>query len=98
MEAAARKNKYKVLMVNSSYETESEIQAIESLREHGCQNIILHSDFSDDETLVKLVEEVPGLVIINRFIKDAANRCVWLDNEMGVELQQNIFLKKAIQR
>ncbi|MGL1956311.1 MAG: LacI family DNA-binding transcriptional regulator [Colwellia sp.] len=80
VEKAARENNYKLLMSNSLYETKSELDAIESLREHNCKAIILHSEYSDEKTLIKLAEQVPGLVLINRYIPKIANRCVWLDN------------------
>ncbi|GLR69826.1 LacI family DNA-binding transcriptional regulator [Agaribacter marinus] len=95
IEEAARKHNYKVMMRNSLYETETEIEAIESLREHGCQNIILHSDFSDDETLTRLAEEFSGLVIVNRFIPAIANRCVWLDNQTGGRMMAEYLLRSG---
>jgi LacI family transcriptional regulator len=93
IEEAARKANYKVMMSNSLYETATEIEAIESLRENGCENIILHSDFSDDETLIRLANEVPGLVIINRFIKQIAHRCVWVDNVAGGRVTAEYLLE-----
>jgi LacI family transcriptional regulator len=82
-EKAARENNYKLLMSNSLYETKTELEAIASLREHSCDAIILHSEYSDEKTLLNLAEEIPGLVFINRFISKLAHRCVWLDNEAG---------------
>ncbi|WP_188151842.1 LacI family DNA-binding transcriptional regulator [Teredinibacter waterburyi] len=82
-ETTARAKNFKLLMSNSLYETQSELDAIYSLREHSCDAIVLHSEYSDEETLIKLAKDIPGLVIINRFIPQLANRCVWLDNEAG---------------
>ncbi|ANB21687.1 LacI family DNA-binding transcriptional regulator [Alteromonas stellipolaris] len=85
VEDSAREKGYKLLMSNSLYKTESELDAINSLRNHDCQGIILHSEYSDEETLIKLAKDVPGLVLINRYIPSLANRCVWLDNESGAK-------------
>jgi LacI family transcriptional regulator len=82
-EIAARKHNYKLLMSNSLYETKTELEAIESLREHRCDAIVLHSEYSDEDTLINLAEKIPGLVLINRFIPKLAHRCVWLDNLAG---------------
>lgn len=79
-EEMARERGYNLIMCNSLYETQSELDAIDSLRRQGCQSIILHSEYSDDTQLVELAEEIPGLVIINRFIPQIAQRCVWFDN------------------
>ena len=80
VEKAAREDNYKLLMSNSLYETETELAAIESLRQANCKAIILHSEYSDEETLIKLANEIPGLVLVNRYIPKLSNRCVWLDN------------------
>lgn len=82
-EKASRAAKHKVLMSNSHHETAAELDAIDSFREQGCQNIILHTKVTDDETLIKWCKITPGLVIINRFIPAIASRCVWLDNISG---------------
>jgi len=84
-EIAARKNNYKLLMSNSLYETKTELEAIESLREHSCDAIVLHSEYSDEKTLIDLAKKIPGLVLINRFIPKLAHRCVWLDNLAGAQ-------------
>ena len=96
VEDSAREKGYKLLMSNSLYKTESELDAINSLRNHDCQGIILHSEYSDEETLIKLAKDVPGLVLINRYIPSLANRCVWLDNESGAKRPLNIYLHTDI--
>lgn len=92
VEKGARENNFKLLMANSLYETESELNAIESLREHNCKAIILHSEYSDEATLIKLVKEIPGLVLINRYIPELSNRCVWLDNVSGSHVATKYLL------
>ena len=95
VEIAAQENNYKLIMSNSLYETKSEIAAIESLKEHNCKAIILHSEYSDESTLVKLAEEIPGLVLINRYIPRLANRCVWLDNFSGSQIATQSLLDQG---
>jgi LacI family transcriptional regulator len=95
VEKSARENNYKLLMSNSLYETKSELDAIESLREHNCKAIILHSEYSDEATLIKLAEQIPGLVLINRYIPRIANRCVWLDNLSGSKAATQYLLDKG---
>lgn len=83
VEKTAREQHYKLLMANSLYETESELAAIASLRANNCHALILHSEYSDEKTLQKLADEMPGLVVINRYVPAIAHRCVWLDNQRG---------------
>jgi len=92
VEKGARENNLKLLMANSLYETESELNAIESLRANNCKAIILHSEYSDEKTLIKLASEIPGLVLINRYIPEIANRCVWLDNLSGSQVATKYLL------
>ena len=95
VEKSARENNYKLLMANSLYETKSEVDAINSLREHNCHSIILHSDYSDHKTLCKLANDIPGLVLINRYIPKIANRCVWIDNVQGADQAAQYLLDKG---
>ncbi|WP_438863468.1 LacI family DNA-binding transcriptional regulator [Neptunicella sp.] len=98
VEKSARENNYKLLMSNSLYETKSELDAIESLRDHNCRAIILHSEYSDEKTLIKLAKDLPGLVLINRYIPQIANRCVWLDNVTGSRKATEHLLEKGHQQ
>ncbi|MCD8476390.1 MAG: LacI family transcriptional regulator [Shewanella fodinae] len=95
VENAVRENGYKLLMANSLYETQSELDAIQSLRQHNCQAIILHSEYSDEATLIRLAAEIPGLVLVNRYIPQIANRCVWLDNIRGGQWVTEYLCPKA---
>ncbi|KZK69353.1 transcriptional regulator [Shewanella baltica] len=94
-ERAARERGYGLIMRNSLYETQSEIDAIESLRDQNCDAIILHSEYSDESTLIGLTEQIPGLVIINRFIPKIADRCVWLDNVTSAQEATNYLLDRG---
>lgn len=94
-EEMAREQGYSLMMCNSLYETQSELDAIDSLRRQGCQSIILHSEYSDDEQLIALANEIPGLVLINRFIPKIAQRCVWFDNLSGSQQAANYLLDRG---
>jgi len=94
-EMAARKKSFQVMMRNSHNEPEHEIDAINSLREHGCENIILHSKGGDPEELKQLAEKIPGLVFINRFLPDLASRCIWLDNVSGGRMIGDYLYKQG---
>ncbi|WP_111978436.1 LacI family DNA-binding transcriptional regulator [Algibacillus agarilyticus] len=93
--SAARNANYKVMMSNSQDIPHTELEAIASLREHGCQNIILHSKFTDDNTLAQLAADIPGLIIINRFVSAIASRCVWIDNIAGGKMAVEHLLDKG---
>ncbi|WP_440875662.1 LacI family DNA-binding transcriptional regulator [Thalassotalea sp. PLHSN55] len=94
-EKAAREVAFHVMMRNSQNEPEAEIDAINSLREHGCENIILHSKFGDPDTLKTMAEKISGLVFINRFLPDLASRCIWLDNVSGGRMAADYLYKQG---
>jgi LacI family transcriptional regulator len=94
-ETAARKKSFQVMMRNSQNDPQHEIDAINSLREHGCENIILHSKGGDPETLKELAEQITGLVFINRFLPDLASRCIWLDNLSGGRIAADYLFKQG---
>ncbi|MGJ8680536.1 LacI family DNA-binding transcriptional regulator [Paraglaciecola sp.] len=94
-EREARKERFRVMTLNSLNDTDAELDAVSSLREHGCQNIILHSKYGDEEKLAELAEQIPGLVFISRFMPSIAPRCIWLDNVSGGRLAADYLYKKG---
>ncbi|WP_158966494.1 LacI family DNA-binding transcriptional regulator [Paraglaciecola sp. L3A3] len=94
-EREANKHSFKVMTLNSLNDTQAEINGIHSLQEHGCQNIIVHSKFGDEETFAELTRDIPGLVFINRFMPSIASRCVWLDNVSGGRIAADYLYKNG---
>ncbi|MCP4272901.1 MAG: LacI family transcriptional regulator [Gammaproteobacteria bacterium] len=94
-EIAAREAGYQIMMRNSQDDPKLEAEAVNSLREHGCQNIILHSKWADAETLKTYAKQIPGFVLINRFEPDLATRSVWLDNVAGGRMIAEHLYKKG---
>jgi len=45
--------------------------------------MVVHSKKLSDQTLIELANKVTGLVLIDRYIDEIAQRCVWLDNLEG---------------
>lgn len=77
---------YKLLVTNSYDIKENELNAIQSFRAQGCQNILIHTHVLSDEELIGLANEIKGLVIINRLVQKISNRCIWLDNVLGGQM------------
>lgn len=79
-EETARELGCNLMICNTLYEKESELSSLKSLVKQGCKSIILHSEYTDASELIALADEIPGLVIINRYIPELSERCVWFDN------------------
>lgn len=64
-------------------DAESEQKAVDSLLDHGCRAIVLHTKYMKDSQLQVLLDRIPGLVLLNRKVEGFEHRCVWLDNQAG---------------
>lgn len=95
IEITTRKQHVQILMSSGSIEKQTERQAIETLLEHRCEAMVVHSKALDDDTLINLAEQVPGFVLINRHIPRIANRCVWLDNVAGGRAMAKYILSQG---
>ena len=76
----------------------SEQQAIESLVAQNCDTMVVHSKKMNDEAITVFLEDLPGLVLINRYISNYQQRCIWLDNEYGGQLAAEYLIKKGHQQ
>lgn len=83
IEYAAKKKNFNVIISTGSLVADKELQAIQSLRAQGCQAIVVNSKVLADDVLIDLAKSIPGFVLINKFIEEIADRCVWFDNIRG---------------
>jgi LacI family transcriptional regulator len=72
------------LIVTSGQESHSkEKDSIEFLRSKRVDGFILHSDKLSDDELIEVVKNTPATIILNRYIPDIADNCIYIDNELG---------------
>ncbi|MDG1752809.1 MAG: substrate-binding domain-containing protein [Thalassotalea sp.] len=83
VEQVARQKNMQLLLSTGLVSAETERQAINLLIERRCDVMVVHSKKLSDQSLIDLANKVPGLVLIDRYIKEIAHRCVWLDNLEG---------------
>ena len=95
IETIARKNNSQILISTGSIKKETELKAIETLLEHRCDAMVVHSKALDDETLINFANTVPGFVLINRYIPQISHRCIWLDNISGGKTMAKHMLKQG---
>lgn len=75
------------------HQAEKERNAIDTLLRKRCDCLVVHSKALDDEILKNYLDNVPGMVIINRLIPGYENRCVSLDNQKGTFLATQTLIK-----
>ncbi len=72
------------LIVTSGQESHSkESESVEFLRSKRVDGFILHSDKLSDDELIEVVKQTPATIILNRYIPDIADNCIYIDNELG---------------
>ncbi|MCG9551932.1 substrate-binding domain-containing protein [Vibrio sp. Isolate31] len=86
----------KQLLIGSGYhDAAKERNAINLLINSRCESLVVHSKGISDEELVKLANEVPGMVLINRIVPDIENRCIALDNRRGSYIATEYLIKNG---
>jgi LacI family transcriptional regulator len=84
-----------LLIGNGYHDVQYERDAINLLINNNCEALVVHSKALPDDELIALSKEVPGLVLINRYIPEIAERCIRLDNERGSYLITEHLIKNG---
>lgn len=95
IEIIARHSSTQLLMSSGSTTRDTELKAIETLLDHRIKAMVVHSKFLDSKTLIDLAEQVPGFVLINRYIEAIKHRCVWLDNFAGGRMMAEYMVNQG---
>ncbi|MDU8925298.1 substrate-binding domain-containing protein [Pasteurellaceae bacterium LIM206] len=84
----------KTILIGIGYHhAEKERNAIETLLRKRCSCLVVHSKALSDEELVGYLDNVPGMVMINRSIAGYEHRCVSLDNQRGTFLATETLIR-----
>lgn len=83
VERVASKTGHFLLIGNGYHNEQQEYNAITHLIEHRCSSLVVHAKMLPDSRLIKLMEQVPGMVLINRLLKGFEKRCIALDDRYG---------------
>lgn len=87
-----------VLINNSYHQADKERHAIEVLIRQRCNALVVHAKALGDAELAELMDQVPGMVLINRLLPDYAHRCVCLDNVSGAVMAIRMLQQQGHQR
>ena len=83
VEKVAAKNGHFLLIGNGYHNKQQEYRAITNLIEHRCSSLVVHAKMLPDDQLIKLMQQIPGMVLINRILKGFEKRCIALDSRYG---------------
>ena len=83
IEASLRlENKHVIIAVGHS-DAAQEKDSVEFLLDRGCDALILDVEAVSDEYLINLSKGPTSIVLINRYIEQINERCIYLENELG---------------
>ena len=84
------------LMVTSGQESYSrEQEAIRFLQSKKADGLIIHSDTLSDDELIMLVKGSNNTIILNRYIPEISDHCLYIDNELGGYLATSYLLENG---
>jgi len=92
IDQVARESNKHLLIGNGYHDTETEREAIELLINSCREHLIVHSKALSSEELIAIAKEVPGFVLINRFIPEIADHCVAFDNFKGTYMATEFLI------
>ena len=98
VDTVAQKHHKYLLIGNSYHQADKERHAIEVLIRQRCNALIVHAKALSDAELIGFLEQVPGMVLINRIIPGYEPRCVGLDNVCGAEMAMRLLLSQGHRR
>ena len=93
VDQVARENNKHLLIGNGYHNADSEREAIELLINSSRESLIIHSKALPAQELIDFAKEVPGFVLINRFIPEIAERCIAFDNFKGAYMATEFLIK-----
>ncbi|MFK3660423.1 HTH-type transcriptional regulator GalS [Scandinavium sp. NPDC088450] len=95
VDTVAQQFQKNVLIGNSYHEAEKERNAIEVLIRQRCNALIVHSKALSDAELGEFLDQIPGMVLINRIVPGYEYRCVGLDNVSGAMMATRMLLNQG---
>ncbi|WP_130830794.1 HTH-type transcriptional regulator GalS [[Erwinia] mediterraneensis] len=98
VDTVAQRMQKHVLISNSWHQEEKERHAIEVLMRQRCNALVVHAKTLSDAELADFMEQVPGMVLINRSVPGYEHRCVCLDNVTGSLMATRMLLQQGHQR
>lgn len=98
VDTVAQRMQKHVLINNSYHQADKERHAIEVLIRQRCGALIVHAKALADDELASLMDQVPGMVLINRVVPGYAHRCVCLDNVSGALMAMRMLQQQGHRR
>ncbi|UPQ90346.1 LacI family DNA-binding transcriptional regulator [Vibrio sinaloensis] len=97
-EDTVRKKNNHLIVTSGQESYEKEQDSIYFLRSKQVDGLIIHSDKLSDDELIEVVEQNSATIILNRYIPEVADHCIYIDNELGGYLATKHLLEQGHKR
>ncbi len=97
-ENTARNNNMHLIVTSGQESKSRELDSIRFLKAKRVDGMILHTDKLTDSELIDVVAKNPMTLILNRFIPEIADHCLYFDNELGGYLATKHLIEQGHQR
>ncbi|WP_354624182.1 LacI family DNA-binding transcriptional regulator [Psychromonas sp. MME2] len=94
-EDTLRKKNMHLIVTSGQESKEKEKDSIRFLQSKQVDGLIIHSDMLSDDELIKIANDTPATVILNRYIPELASQCICIDNELGGYLATKHLLESG---
>ncbi|MGR2880846.1 LacI family DNA-binding transcriptional regulator [Vibrio vulnificus] len=82
-EDTVRQNNIHLIVTSGQESHTKEQDSINFLRSKQVDGLIVHSDTLSDDELIDVVERQNATIVLNRYIPEIADHCIFIDNELG---------------
>lgn len=81
-----------LLVASGHVDAAREREALDFLVDRRCDALVVHLESMSDAEILSVMDRGVPLILMGRYLADAEDRCVWLDNERGGELATDHLL------
>ena len=82
-EDTVRKSNIHLIVTSGQESKTKELDSIRFLQSKQVDGLIIHSDQLTDDELIQIAQKSESTIILNRYIPEISDRCIYIDNELG---------------
>lgn len=82
-EEVVRKENIHLIVTSGQESRDNELDSVRFLQSKKVDGLLLSSDKLTDDELIKAAQHTEATIILNRYIPEIADRCIYVDNELG---------------
>ena len=97
-EDTVRQNNIHLIVTSGQESRTKELDSIQFLQSKLVDGLIVHSDKLSDDELIKIAKDSETMIVLNRFIPEISDRCIYIDNELGGYLATKHLLENGIKK